>query len=120
LEEGVGAEDVGVNEGAGAVDGAIHMGFGCEVHHGLRLEIRESGLHGDSIADIGLQEPVTRRLIKITERCRIPGVGELVDVENLMTAGHQKTDEIGTDEAGTASDENFHEGDAGKKVVIVD
>ena len=41
LEEVKGADDVGLNELGGAVDGAIHMGLGGEVHDGTRLMLGE-------------------------------------------------------------------------------
>jgi hypothetical protein len=51
---------------------------------------------------------VIRIALKIRQRAWVSSVGEFVDVEDLMALGDKEADEIGADEAGPASDENFH------------
>jgi hypothetical protein len=103
-----------MDEVAGAVDGAIDVGFGGEMHHGVRLEIREGGAHGGGVADVGLEEGVKWVVCEIGEGGEVAGVGEFVDVEDLVAAADEEMDEIGTDEAGATGDEDAH----GRKVEI--
>ena len=51
---------------------------------------------------------MVRIAFKVRQRTRITRVGELVDVEHLVTPRDEKADEIGADETGPACDEDFH------------
>ena len=84
------------------------MRLGSKVHDPIGPEIGESLAHGLRIADVGLKQLVVRIALEISQRAGVARVGELVDVENLMPLRDKKMDEIGADEAGPASDENFH------------
>ena len=112
LEERVSAYDVGLDEGSGAIDGTVHMGLGGQMHDPIRMKICEGGTHGVGITDVRLEQAMGRMAIEIGERARVAGIGELVDVENLVASGDKQSDEIGADETGTACDENAHGGKA--------
>ena len=70
------------------------MRLGGEMHHPVWLEIRDGGLHGRGVADIGLEMTIARMILDCGEGRKIAGVGELVDVENLMTLREQQPHEI--------------------------
>ena len=50
----IGAFDHGLDEFAGAIDGAVDMGLGREVHDPIGPEIGNGLVHGLGIADDGL------------------------------------------------------------------
>ena len=108
LKQHIGSENVGLNKLAGAVDGAVDMGLRGQMHDPIGLEISKGRPHGGCVADVGLKELVVRIALEIRQRAGITRVGELVDVEDLMTLGDEEVDEIGADKAGSSSDEDFH------------
>ena len=84
------------------------MGLGGQVHDPIGPEIGESLAHGSCVADVGLKELVVRISLEIRQRARVSGVGELVDVEDLVTLGDKEVDKIGADESGPAGGKDFH------------
>ena len=108
LKKCVSTDDVRLDKLTGAVDGAVDMGLGGEMHDPLRTEVGKSLAHGIGIADVRLKKCVIRISFKILQRTRIACVGELVDVEDLMSFGHEEMYEIGADEACSSGDEDFH------------
>ncbi len=75
FEQYVGSEDVRLNEIRGPVDGSIHVGFGGQMHDGLRLVLREHAPHGLSITDIRLDKGVARVVDGRLEGLRICCIG---------------------------------------------
>ncbi len=63
-----GARHIGLDEGRGPVDRAVHMGLGRQVGHHLRAELRDGGAHLARVADIGLEEPVAVRGVQTAQR----------------------------------------------------
>ena len=62
------------------------------------------------VADVGLEKLVSRVPLQVAQGGWIAGVGQLIDIENLVASRKKKTNEIGADETGTTSDEDFHKG----------
>ena len=60
FEQDVGAGDVGLDEVAGAVDGAVDVGFGGEMDDAGGLVLGKEGIHGGPIADVGVGEAIAR------------------------------------------------------------
>ena len=60
LEQRVGPDDVGLDERAGAVDRAIDVALGRQMHHDIGPEAFDGGLDRRRVADIGLDEMVAR------------------------------------------------------------
>ena len=60
------------------------MGFRGEVDHGVRSEIREHALDRVPVADVGLHEAVARIAGDVAQRLEIAGIGEFVDVADLV------------------------------------
>jgi hypothetical protein len=86
------------------------MSFRRKVHNGFRMMIFENGGDVIGFGNISADECVPRirrDLLKVPE---IPGVGKLVEVNNLDVLPRlQRTPyKTGPDEAGPARDQNFH------------
>jgi len=60
LQQGVRADDVGLDEGRRAVNGSVHMRLGREVEHGVGLEGLVDAVHGGVVADVGPLERIAR------------------------------------------------------------
>ena len=60
------------------------MAFGGEMHHGIGLEFLEHLAHGRRIRDVRLDEAVFWIAVRRRDRGQIGGVGQLIDVEDLM------------------------------------
>ena len=110
LQQVIGAEDVGVDEVAGAIDGAIHMAFRGEVHYGIREVLgKESGERG-GIAEVVLDKRVMRIFQIAVERREVSRVGEFVEVDHLVSGFIKDLPhKVGTNEASAAGDQDFHE-----------
>jgi hypothetical protein len=83
FEHRVGADDVGFDEGLRAIDRAVHVGLGGQVHHRIRLQPCEQFVQRRLVADVHLTEPITRRVGHIGQRLEIAGVGQFVDVDHF-------------------------------------
>jgi len=60
FEQFVAAQHIGLDEGAGAVQGSIHVAFGGEVEHGTRLVLGQQALHQGPIGYAAVHEAVPR------------------------------------------------------------
>ena len=109
LQEALRAEDVGLKEGGSVFDAAIHVCFRGEVNNGVE-SAREKLINSGAVGNITTNKVITRIAEKVRQVFRIRGVGELVEIRDfdVRAMRHQVTDEVGTDEACSAGDENFH------------
>src|SRR4051794_24466033 len=83
FEQIKGANNVGLNEIAGAGDGAVDMGFGCQMHHvgdGMLLNDTEDR---SLVAKIDFLKCVLRMLRDRFEIGEMAGVGEGIQVHQL-------------------------------------
>ncbi len=108
FEQGVGAHEVGVDEGRGVGQGVVVVGFGGEVHHqiGLADQLVDQGGIGDVALD--QLDPVGDGGARVSG---VGGVGEFVQHPDraLGGAGGQRAQhEVGADETGTTGHENTH------------
>ena len=107
LQQREGADDVGLDEGGRAVDGAIDMAFGREMHDGIRLEALDHAAHLGRIDDVGADERIAGAVRYRRQRFEVAGIGELVDDQNGVAAvADRMADHCRADEAGTAGDED--------------
>jgi hypothetical protein len=108
LEEDVGAEDVGLDEGPRILDRAIDVRLGCEVDDrvaaGDRLGDRRR------VGDVGLHEAHASR-VRALEVLPAARVGELVEHDDLVAwVRREVATHVGrADEARPAADEQLHE-----------
>ncbi|GJD81886.1 hypothetical protein NBEOAGPD_5142 [Methylobacterium gregans] len=84
LEQDLGADHVGADEGTGSGDRAVDVALGGQVHHGLGAEVGEGGLDGVRVADVGLDEAVARVVGEGLQRDRVGRVGERVERGDLV------------------------------------
>lgn len=109
LEEAESADDVGLDEGLGTVDGAINVTFGGEVHDGLRMVIFKETGHEFAVGDIAFDEGVAGMVDHLGQGVNVAGVGQFIDVGHFVTLGEGQVNEVAADEAGSSSDENLQE-----------
>ena len=111
FQQRVRADDIGLDELAGSVDRTVHMGFGGEVHHVRRLELRKHAVELVLVADVDLLEPEPVGLRDWREVFQISGIGELVDYANRILGviddvpGYCRPDEPGS----AGDDDAIHE-----------
>ena len=104
LEQDVRAEHVRANERRALEDRAVDVRLGGEVHDRLGALPRRGD--GVGIRDVPLDELVLDAL----EVGRVPGVGELVEDDDLVPRGDEPPHEVAADEAAPTGDENAHGG----------
>ena len=111
FEQFVAAQHIGLDEGTGAVQGAVHMAFGGEVEHGTRPVLGQQALHQSAVADAAVHKLVPRIALQAGEVFKVAGVGEQVEVDDRLVAlGQPVEHEVAADESGTAGDEDGHVG----------
>ena len=104
FEQLEGADDVGLDEFAGAVDRAVDVRFGGEIDDGARLVLGEQAADKVKVADVALDEGVARVTVQANEVLAVAGVGELVEGDDgLVGLSQPVEDEIAADETGAAS-----------------
>ena len=109
LEQGEGAEDIGLNELSGPVNGTVDVAFRGEVNDSAWSVSLEEVPHQFLVADIPVDEHVLRIVHESLEIRRIARVGELVQVDQGTCALREPVqDKIRTYESGTACDQNSH------------
>ena len=104
-----GPDDVGLDEFAWPVDRAVHVRFGCEVHHRARLVLCQQLADQGRITKVALDEHMARVAGQRCQILQIAGVGEFVEVDNrFVGAGQPVQYKVAAYEAGAAGDENGH------------
>src|SRR5690606_19208649 len=102
-----GSVDVGADELAGAADRAVDMALGGKMQDPAGAVLGQQGRHAVLVADVRLHENVGGILAHSREILAVASVSELVDVDHRPEAGGKPVeDEIGSDEAGAAGDED--------------
>ena len=84
LEQAVGADDIGLDKVRRAVDGAVNVGLGRQVHDRLGLEALDDRADRGLVDDIRLDELVAGIGGDALQRFQITGVGQLVEVEDFV------------------------------------
>ncbi len=109
FEQVEGADDVGLDEFTRAVNRTIDMALGGEVDDGARFGIRQQVGDEIAITDVAADELVTRITFEFLEVLEIAGVSEQVEVNDKLIGLLQPIEhEVGTNEAGGASNEDGH------------
>src|ERR1700675_5172492 len=78
LEHRISAKDIRLDKAARARDRTIHVAFGGEMHHRIRLELFKDGFYGVLVANIGVSEPIAWIAAHSAERIEIAGVCQFV------------------------------------------
>ena len=84
LEQRERAVDVGLYKRTGAIDGAVDVTLGGEVHDPVGLKIGEETGEGGGVADVGLGKTVAGVAGEIGEGVRVACVGERVEVQHFV------------------------------------
>ncbi|CAM5367949.1 hypothetical protein RLIN73S_00790 [Rhodanobacter lindaniclasticus] len=105
FEQAQGADHVGLHELGRAVDRAVDVRFGGEIHDGIGLVFGQQLRHQRAVADVALYENVTRITLQRGQRIEVAGIGELVQVDHAQAVGHRLQHEIRADETGAAGDQ---------------
>ena len=107
LEQDERAERVGPHERVGLGDRAIDVRLGGEVDD--RVGARDCAGNSGRILDRPLEEREARVVLDVAEILVAPGVGQLVEDDDLVLARAQShAHEVRADEAGAAADEEPH------------
>ena len=109
LQQTKGAHNVGFNEFAGAMNGAVYMAFSGKVEHSTGLVFGQQFGQQRSITNVTLHKHMLRIVFQGSQGLQITGVGELVEIDDFFIAvRHPVQDKIGTNEACAAGNENGH------------
>ncbi|MNV65932.1 hypothetical protein D3C71_1586560 [compost metagenome] len=104
-----GADNVGLDEFARAVDRAVHMRFGGEVEDGARFVLGEQAADEFKVADVALHELVRGIAFQRRKVVGIARVGELIQRHDGFAAFLEPIEyEIGADKTRSAGDNNTH------------
>ena len=107
LQQAEGAIDIGTHEIAGAVDRAIDMAFGGEMHDRTRPVLRQQRPHERAVADIAPHKDMTRIAGQRRKIGGVTRISQFVQIDHrLITARKPVQHEVRADEAGTASHQN--------------
>ena len=110
FEQSEGALHIGLNERARAVDAAVHMALGSEVHNRAWLVLGQQAVEQGAVPDVALHEHMARVALQGGEAFQVAGVGQRVEVQHRFAGrGDPIEKEVRADEAGAAGDEN-HDG----------
>ena len=112
LQQRVGPDHVGVDEGVGAVDRAVHVRFGREVHDRSHVVLPEQARRELVVADVAAHEGELRLRPDGFEAGQIPGVGQGVEHDDAIgrMRAQPVMDEVGADEPGTTGHEETTQG----------
>ncbi len=108
FEQAEGAQDVGLDEVLGAVDGSVHVALGREVDHGPRTVLGQQTVDQVTVTQVALHEDVPRITLETGKVLEVARIGELVEVDyGLVVGGEPVEYEVAADETGAAGDENI-------------
>jgi len=105
------AHVVGLHEGAGALDGVVHMALGREVDDATDVVLSEQALDELLVADIALHEGVVGHTFTLSYVGEVAGVGELIEVDDMIfrILFAEVRNKVRAYESGTAGNEyGFH------------
>ena len=107
LQETEGADDVRGDELPRTVNRAVDVALRREMDDRPHAVFGEESLHERLIADVATDERVPGVAVEGGEIAHVPGVGELVEVDDRLVVGREPVeDEVAADESGAAGDEN--------------
>src|SRR5262249_59437288 len=100
---------VGPEKRIGLHQRAVDVGLGREVQD--RVDASHHVAHDLRVAYIALHERVARIARDVGQVCRVPGVGQLVEIDDAVVGmrGEDVPDEIGADEPAAAGDQELHD-----------
>ena len=112
LQEGEGAHHVGLCEGEGVLDGAVHMALGGEMDDAVDMLVLHQLVNALEVADVHLDELVVGLALDILEVGEVTGIGEFVDVDDVVfgVLVYEQPYHMAANESGSAGDDDVHLG----------
>src|SRR5262249_50591597 len=109
LEQREHAEDVGPKKRVGLHQRAVDVRLGRKVQD--RVDASHHVTYDLRVAHVALHEHVTRIAREVGQVCRVPGVGQLVEIDDAVVGMRREDvpDEIGADEPAAAGDQELHD-----------
>ena len=112
LEQRERAQDVRTREGERIPDRAVDMAFGRKVDDPVDVILPEQRPQHIQVADVTLLEHVVRGILDVPQVGKIPGIGQLVEVDDPVIGVfvHEKADYVRADKARAARNQDgaFH------------
>lgn len=109
FEEAERTDDIRFDERGGAIDRAIDMTLGGEIHYGVRPVTCKKRRNKFAVSDITPDKDVLLVALKRRQRLQIASVCQFVQVDDSVSGGDGLEDEIGANESGAARDKKcFH------------
>ena len=107
LQEGQGAHHVGAGESEGVFDGAVNVALGGQMDDAGYLMFADDASHLLEVGNVGLDESVVGTVLDVLEVCEVAGIRQLVEVDDMVVGilVDKKSDNMGTDESGSAGDQ---------------
>ena len=109
FQQNVRPYNIGLEEGVGMFDAAIHMSFRGEIDDGSETALQQL-VHHRCLGDVPAHKAVVVVVGHIGEIFQVTGVGEFVQVSDfeIVTLAEQVVYKVRADEAGTACDQKLH------------
>ena len=106
VHQHLGADDIGLQENARILDGAVHMALSGKVDHDIRLLLLEKLVHGLAVADVCFHKAELRVFHGLSQCLQIAGIGQLIQADNavLRVLLKLQIDKVSANKAGSAGD----------------
>ena len=103
-------DDIRTQENLGIFDGAIHVGFRCEVDNNIRLLALKERVDCCAIRNVTAHERELRILLRRVERCKIARIGQRIIADDLILGMLTQlvVDKVCTDKSSAARHNNLH------------
>ena len=108
LQQAQGSHHIGLREGEGVFDGAVHMALGGEVDDAVDVFVLHQLVDTLEVAYVHLDEAIIRLVLDVFQVSEVAGVGQLVEVDDLVFRifVDEEADDVAADEAGAASNDD--------------
>ncbi len=110
LQEAEGTHHVGLCEGEGVLDAAVHMALGGEVDDAVDVFVLHQFVDTVEVADVHLDELVVGLALDVLEVGQVAGVGQFVEVDDFILGVlvDKEPYHMASDETGSAGDDDVH------------
>ena len=107
FQQRIGTDNVGFDKRRRAINRAVDVAFGSQMHHRIGLIMAKYPIQFGAIADIHPFKSKTRIPGDRRQRHQIPGVGQLINNHHVIAGcGNDFAHHRRTDESGAAGDQN--------------
>ena len=109
LQQREGTHHVGACKGEGVLDAAVHVALGSQMDDAINLLLLQQAVDEVKIADVGFDKVVVGTRFDILEIGQIAGVGQLIQVVDLVIGifVHHQSYHVRADESGSSCNQNL-------------